>query len=287
MEIGLLISGNLGLKVFSNILESYSVNFVLTDKSSSQIIDLCSKHNIKCFAGNPRKGKALSAFPDLACDVLLSVNYLFVIDKDIIILPKKIAVNFHGSLLPKYRGRTPHVWAIINNEKETGVTAHIIDENCDTGPIIEQRKFAIGETETGANILEKFNAIYPGFVADVLKNIKSGNFSMTEQNNSFATYFGKRTSDDGLIDWNWQKERINNWVRSQANPYPGAFTFYDSKKIIIHRLEFSEFGFNFEMPNGLIVAIENEKPIIKTPNGCVKLVDYVFKNKLEISKVLK
>ena len=287
MEIGLLVSGNLGVKVFSGLLNNTKINFVLTDKGSTHIISLCHEHNIICFAGNPRNGKVLSMYPNLSCDILLSVNYLFLIEKDIIELPKRIAINFHGSLLPKYRVRTPHVWAIINNEKETGITAHVIDDDCDTGAVIEQRKIAIGCDDTGATILENFNNIYPSFVNDVLKNIESGNFSVTEQDNSLATYFGKRTAEDGLIDWNWQKERINNWVRAQAKPYPGAFTYYNTEKIIIHKIEFSEFGFNFDTPNGQIVAIEDSKPIIKTPNGCVKLVEYEFNNKIEIFKILK
>jgi len=287
MEIGLLVSGNLGFKVFSDLMDNYVIKFVLTDKGSKSVISLCKKKQIAYYTGNPRTGRGYAAIAYLGCDVLLSVNYLFIIENDLICLPKKIAINFHGSLLPKYRGRTPHVWAIINNEVETGITAHVLDEGCDTGSVIEQRKIKIESTDTGASILEKFNSIYPAFVRDVLQNIQSGSYSLIEQNSIVATYFGKRTPGDGRINWDWQKERLNNWIRAQAKPYPGAFTFYENEKVIIHKIEFSDFGFNFSVPNGQILNIEDSKPIVKTENGCIKLIDFDCNKKLELHKILE
>ena len=287
MEIGLLVSGNLGLLVFQELMSRFNIQFVLTDRNSNGIIELCDKSNIPFYAGNPRNGKALKKLPYVKCELLVSVNYLFLIEDDIISLPKKIAINFHGSLLPKYRGRTPHVWAIINNEKETGVTAHVIDNNCDTGDIIAQKKISIDAEDTGASILEKYKNIYPGFVMEVLQSIKDNTYSRLKQYNVEATYFGKRTENDGQIDWNWQRERINNWVRAQAKPYPGAFTFNDENKIIIHKIKFSEFGFLYHMSNGLIIGFNNKIPIVKTPNGCIELIDYQSNCTLELNHILK
>lgn len=286
-EIGLLVSGNLGLLVFQKIISQFQINFILTDRLSGGIIALCEENKIPYYSGNPRNGKALRALPNISCTFLVSVNYLFLIERDIIELPEKLAVNFHGSLLPKYRGRTPHVWAIINNEKETGVTAHIIDNNCDTGDIIAQRKISIDAEDTGAGILEKYKNIYPGFVMEVLQSIKDNTYSRKKQDNVEATYFGKRTESDGQIDWNWQRERINNWVRAQANPYPGAFTFNDENKIIIHKIKFSEFGYLYNMTNGLIIGFNNKIPIVKTPNGCIEIIDYQSNCTLELNQILK
>src|SRR5690606_11116288 len=103
-----------------------------------------------------------------AVDVLFSINYLFLIERDVLSQDPRV-VNLHGSLLPKYRGRTPHVWAIINNESHTGVTAHLVDEGCDTGPIILQREVPIEYTDTGATILLKFSSLYPEIIADVYR----------------------------------------------------------------------------------------------------------------------
>jgi len=269
---GILASGALGLKCVASVYQRRQVNFVLTDRQSTAIIDFCKQHAIPFFAGNPRNGKAIPFISAYTADVLLSVNYLFIIEKDIILFPKKYAVNFHGSLLPKYRGRSPHIWAIINNEKETGITAHLITEGCDEGDIIYQENLPIHPAATGADLLELFSVRYPSIVNDVIDTLESGNPLFIKQDESKATWFGKRTPEDGAINWNWHKERIYNWVRAQAKPYPGAFTFYKDKKVIIHKIEFCDDGFGYDAPNGKILAGGTE-PVIKTPNGAVKLLN--------------
>lgn len=286
-EIGLLVSGNLGLLVFQKLISQYKIKFVLTDRKSNGIIIFCEENNIPYFSGNPRNGKALRALPDISCTFLVSVNYLFLIERDIIELPTELAVNFHGSLLPKYRGRTPHVWAIINNERETGVTAHVIDDNCDTGDIISHKVISIDPEDTGGEILTKYNIIYPAFVSEVLEALITSSFVPKKQDNALATYFGKRSEHDGQIDWNWQRERINNWIRAQAKPYPGAFSYINNRKIIIHRIQFSSRGFDYDMPNGLVLDFNSGFPIIKTPNGCIELVEYICDEEIKINNILE
>jgi methionyl-tRNA formyltransferase len=182
------------------------------------------------------------------------------------------SVNIHGSLLPKYRGRTPHIWAIINNEVTTGITAHFISEKCDDGDIILQTKIPILDTDSGSDILEKFKIYYPLIIDELLIKFAENNITRIVQDESKATYFGQRTSNDGQIDWNWQKERIYNWVRAQRFPYPGAFTFYEGQKITIDSVLYDDFGFKQEFKNGLILS---KNPIrIKTPNGVIQIESY-------------
>ena len=116
-----------------------------------------------------------------------------------------------------------------------------------------------------------FQIEYPKIIFKILENISHGKIVRIPQDNIIATYFPKRVPEDGLLDWNWQKERIYNWVRAQSNPYPGAFTYYKNSKVIIHKIEFSEIGFNFKHENGTILQGGNQ-PIIKTANGAVKLL---------------
>ena len=273
MEFGLLVSGGLGEKCLSYLYIKYTIRFVLTDKKSVEIKNFCSENNIPCYSGNPRNEDILSFLKGLTSDYILSINYIFLINKYLINFPRVCPINFHGSLLPKYRGRTPHVWAIINDEKETGVTAHIIDEGCDTGSIIAQRKITIDDFSTGGGILEKYNEIYPDFIDEVIQTIKENRVILISQDESIATYFSKRTPDDGLIDWNWQKRRIYNWVRALTRPYPGAFTYYNGIKIKIYGIVLSEFVFKEDFPNGYILN-SDKSPIIKTPDGAIKLIDW-------------
>ena len=229
LKFGLLVSGELGFQCLLYVKRNYDVEFVLTDKRSEEIIAFCKKNEIALFQGNPRSGAIDEFLSGVYADIILSINYLFIVDERLIKLPKLHAINFHGSLLPKYRGRTPHVWAIINNETETGITAHLMTENCDEGNILYQHRVVIEKDTTGGELLKNFFSIYPIIIDTVIQGILNGDLVDKPQDHGKATYFGKRSSEDGLIDFEWSKERIFNWVRAQAKPYPGAFFYYNSK----------------------------------------------------------
>jgi len=269
VKIALLLSGGLGYSLLKFIHQSHKIEFVATDSKSDGIILYANQHGIPSFKGNPRGGKLSEFAKEFDNEVLLSINYLFIIEQDMIDL-FKYPINFHGSLLPKYRGRTPHVWAIINNETETGVTAHLIDNNCDTGDIVLQEKIAINPSDTGNNLLLKYNEVYPEMVNKIIDAIRTNQLTTIRQDNSQATLFEKRTPEDGEINWEWQKERIKNWIRAQSTPYPGAFSYIDGNKIIIDEIQFTTFGFNSTIENGTII---NDTPniIVKTGNGAIEL----------------
>ena len=288
MKLAVLVSGGLGYDTLKKVHQNYNISCVFTDSKSETIIQYCEEKKLPCFKGNPRKGLGYSFIKSFAIDVLISINYLFLIEDDIINHPKKIAFNLHGSLLPKYRGRTPHVWAIINNEEKTGITAHQINTGCDTGAIINQVEIPISRNDTGATILEKYTDCYYPLVEKVLDQIESNELKLIEQDESEATYFGKRTPKDGGINWSWSKERIYNWVRAQANPYPGAFSFYKNEKVIIDKVSFSPHGYDFEDENGEVIAV-SPKVLIKTPNGILALESIRTEKKLnfEVGKKLE
>lgn len=275
MKVCLLASGGLGLAILKELYGKHAITAVFTDKNSDGIIAICKDYGIKIFIGNPRNGKAADFIKDIECNVLLSVNYLFIVNDDLIKLPSGFAINIHGSLLPKYRGRTPHVWAIINGEKETGITAHLIKEGVDTGEIIAQVRIPINEGDTGATLLKKYNEIYPELINRVLEMVESGPLQLTPQNEAIATYFGKRTPEDGRICWDWSRERIRNWIRAQAAPYPGAFSYYEGNKFIVNYAGFDETGFQYNMANGLILKADEDHIIVKTHNGALYLGNIV------------
>ena len=270
MKVGLLASGSLGMNTLIKIINDFNVVFVLTNSNAQGVISVCKENKIPFFKGNPRNGLGYNFMENIGVDVIVSVNYLFLIEKDIIQHPKKLIFNIHGSLLPKYRGRTPHVWAIINNEKETGITAHIIDEKCDTGDIISQIKIPINKRDTGADILNKFKLEYYNLVKGVFEKLKSGKLELIKQDEHAATYFEKRTPEDGKINWNWKKERIINWVRAQAYPYPGAFSYIKDQKIVIDEVVEFKLKVSSKTKSGIILAVF-PKIIVNSSNGALEL----------------
>lgn len=282
MNLAILVSGGLGMSACEYLLCSrHLVKCIFTDSKSVDIINIAELKNIPLFVGNPRNDKGANFIEFFNVDLILSVNYLYIVEPALF-SKAKFAVNIHGSLLPKYRGRSPHVWAIINNEQKTGVTAHVIDEGCDTGDIIRQIEVDIDVNDTGFDIIRKFTGVYILLIKEVLQDFENSCVSLNPQNNELFTYFGKRTPEDGLINWNWQKERIRNWVRAQSNPYPGAFTNFMQERLIIDEITYSDFGFDSSFENGLILKLN---PIlVKTPNGVVELTR--IRNR-ELSSCLK
>lgn len=270
MKLALCVSGGLGHLILLHVAaQGREITAVFTDAKSESIRQWVEERGIPLFVGNPRQGRTQKFRERLAVDVLLSVNYLFLIERDMISWPGKISINVHGSLLPKYRGRTPHVWAIINNESETGITAHVIDESCDTGPVIEQIRVPIGVDDTGGDLLNKFHVLYPLLIDRVFDAVEHDQINLQLQDEIKATYFGKRTPEDGQINWSWHKERIRNWVRAQADPYPGAFSWIGNKKFIIDELIYDDYGFHQNTPNGTILTLNPMR--VKTPNGVVRI----------------
>lgn len=270
LTLGVLCSGALGFDTLTKLAKDYNVAFVLTDRNSTTIIQFTKKHNIPCFVGNPRGGKGYDFIKNIRVDVITSINYLFLIEEDIIEHPNQIAFNIHGSLLPKYRGRTPHVWAIINGEVSTGITAHKIEAGCDTGAIIHQIEIPIEDNDTGNDMLLKYKEQYFPIIDYVLRTIVDKKLTLIKQDESEATYFGKRTPLDGEIKWNWDSERIRNWVRAQAFPYPGAFTFYNGEKIIVDKVSVIDIKNTHQYSFGTIIQ-DTPKVVVKTRNGAVKL----------------
>lgn len=283
MNLALFVGGGLGITIYEHLKQSnHEIKCIFTDSNSTDIINFSNYYNIPIFIGNPRNERSLSFIVPYEIEFILSVNYIYIIPYELF-SRSKLAVNIHGSLLPKYRGRTPHVWAIINNETKTGITAHLIDDGCDTGDILRQVEVVIEKKDTGADILEKFNKLYIPLVDGVLSDYQKDRIVLSPQRNENATYFGKRTPDDGKINWSWHKERIRNWVRAQASPYPGAFFYLEDEKIIIDEVVYSDKGFKMSDYNGLVVSIN---PVcIKTPNGVIELKKIRNLEKLSFLKV--
>ncbi len=287
MTFGFLVSGKLGLDILLHFYTKIQIEFVLTDKQSLGVIDFCKDNNLPCYIGNPRKPAVEDFLKYKECDIIASVNYLFLVDERIIKFPNLIAFNVHGSLLPKYRGRSPHVWAIINGETETGITSHLIELGCDTGAIIEQTVIPIEPEDTGAILLNKYTEEYVPLIERTIQRIASGERNFTHQQEDIATFFTKRTPEDGKINWDWQADRIINWVRAQAHPYPGAFSFANEEKITINKLRKSKLGFHQNMDNGTVLS--TQPLIIKCSNFALEITDYQIINsdKLTTGSVLK
>ncbi|MBQ4763045.1 bifunctional UDP-4-amino-4-deoxy-L-arabinose formyltransferase/UDP-glucuronic acid oxidase ArnA [Pectobacterium versatile] len=172
---------------------------------------------------------------ELAPDVIFSFYYRTLLSDDILQLPAFGAFNLHGSLLPRYRGRAPVNWVLVNGETQTGVTLHKMVSRADAGDIVAQSVVAIDDNDTALTLHGKCRTAAAALLAQQLPLIRSREITLTPQDESRASYFGRRTAADGLIDWHKSAREINNLIRAVTEPYPGAFTFLGERNVTIWR----------------------------------------------------
>jgi methionyl-tRNA formyltransferase len=162
-------------------------------------------------------------------DFLFSFYYRRMLKPPLLALPRLGALNMHGSLLPKYRGRAPVNWAILRGETETGATLHYMTEKPDNGDIVGQTRVPILPDDTAREVFDKVTLAAEMTLHAALPGLLRGTAPRLAQKASEASYFGGRKPEDGVIDWSKSATEVHNLVRAVAPPYPGAWTTVDGK----------------------------------------------------------
>jgi methionyl-tRNA formyltransferase len=160
----------------------------------------------------------------LAPDFLFSFYYRRMLGAALLALPPRGALNMHGSLLPKFRGRAPVNWAVLAGERETGATLHYMTPKPDDGDIVAQTAVPILPDDTAREVFDKVTVAAEMTLDRVLPALVTGAAPRIPQDLSLGSYFGGRRPEDGIIDWRRDATSIHNLVRAVAPPYPGAFT---------------------------------------------------------------
>ncbi len=217
------------------------------------------------------EGKKLKNYEDIVknlnLDLILVLGWYYMVPKSIRNLARYGAWGIHASLLPKYAGGAPLVWAIINGEKEAGVTLFRLDDGIDDGDIIAQKSFNIDDENTIKEVYAKATETSKQILAEVLDNIENVRF--TPQDRSKIEVYPQRTPEDGLINWNQEAKRIYDFIRAQTLPYPCAFTIINGKKIKVISSKIVDMV-NYDYLPGEIVCIDN-KVLVATKDKFLEL----------------
>jgi methionyl-tRNA formyltransferase len=166
-------------------------------------------------------------------DLLLAVSWRYIIPPRVYGRARLGAYVFHDSLLPSYRGFSPTVWAMINGEKQTGVTLFSMSEGFDEGDIADQQAVPIGAEETVAEVMERVTGGYLELLERNFQVLITGRVTLRAQEPELATYCCRRLPADNRIDWNQSSRVIHNLVRAVTRPYPGAFTTLDGRRLTV------------------------------------------------------
>ena len=231
--------GYLGLEAL--LSAGYDVQAVFTHSDDSQeniyfksCARLAAQHDLPVYAPTDVNHQLwVEKIGELKPDVIFSFYYRKLLSQDILDIPAHGSFNLHGSLLPRYRGRSPLNWVLVHGESETGVTLHRMTVDADAGDIVAQHRVPVDADDTAATLDVKLQAEAAALLDQVLPRILDGSAEYVPQQAAHASYFGGRTPADGELDWQRSAAACHNLVRAVTQPFPGAFTFAGDRRITV------------------------------------------------------
>ena len=209
-------------------------------------------------------------------DIIITCAYGQIIPDIILNKPRLGCINVHGSLLPKYRGGAPIHWAIINGEKETGITIMYMDSKMDNGDIISQKSITIEDNDNLDSLYAKMSLLGRDLLIETLPSIIEGKNNRTKQDEKLVTYGLNIKKEEEKIDFNNKAENINNLIRGLSS-IPGAYCFLEDKRLKIYKAIILDKKSNNQP--GKIVDIDKEGIIVNTKDYMIKILDIKLEGK--------
>ncbi|CAM4379798.1 methionyl-tRNA formyltransferase [Mycobacterium basiliense] len=207
---------------------------------SASVEELARDHGIPVHLTERVDAETIDLVKRAEPDVIVVNSWYTWMPADLYDLPPHGTLNLHDSLLPKFTGFSPVLWALISGESEFGLTIHRMDDGLDTGDILIQHALPIGPADTGTELVMRAIELIPGALRDALGALEAGTAVWRPQNKAERTYFHKRSQRDSLIDWTWPAEDLERFVRALSDPYPRAFTYYRGERIEVLAASVSE-----------------------------------------------
>ncbi len=211
----------------------------------------------------------ISALASLRSDLFVIVAFR-ILPPQVFSIPAAGTFNLHASLLPKYRGAAPINWAIINGEKESGVTTFFLQEKVDTGNIILQARVAISETMTAGELHDTLAEVGAEIVLQTVRLIERGKAQPRKQDDTFSSPAPKIFKDDCRIDWNKPATSVHNFIRG-LSPHPAAWTVHDGTMLKVYMAENSEF--RIQNPEAGRVNVSGGKLYVATGDGTISVLE--------------
>lgn len=237
---------------------------------------------------NVNEEKYLDKIRSYDCDLFVSMSFNQIFKNPIIELPRHKIINCHAGKLPFYRGRNILNWALINDEKEFGITVHFVDEGVDTGDIILQKTYPITDKDDYGTLLEVAHKKCAEVLFEAMLMFKNEEVRPIEQTtiHPIGMYCGTRTVGDELIDWNQSSREIFNFVRAICFPGPMALTGIGDVEIKINKVKMVPEAPIYKGKPGQILCKTKENTfLVKTVDSFVEILEY--EGKLRVGKMLK
>lgn len=278
MRIVFFGSGKIAVKSLEALIKNkYEVICVVTapDKqkgrglaiASTPIKDFAKKEDLDIIQpSNLNSIETAGYISALNPDIFVVFSYGKILPKTILDIPKVMPINIHASLLPKYRGAAPINWALINGEKETGISIMRMNERMDAGDIVLKEKVQIDESDTYLSLEEKLSKLGANLIIESLELIKGQRIKFLKQDNENASYAPKLKKVDGKINWNKKACEIFNQIRG-CLPWPGSFTTYNDKIVKILAAEVVKISPEIKFKPGAIISLTKEGILVAAKEG--------------------
>jgi methionyl-tRNA formyltransferase len=228
---------------------------------------ISNKYSIPIYyINNINDEESINLLRRLESDIMWVLGWSQILKKEVLGIPKVGCIGSHPTKLPKYRGRAPIPWTILKGIKESAMTFFWLDEGTDTGDILAQKEFKIGQDDTSTDLYYRIIEKGKEIIKESLPLIESGNPPRIKQNEEeFIESWPKRTPKEGFIDWNKPTQNIYALIRATARPYPGAFTFYRGERVIFWKA--SRFDKIYGEEPGTLEKIINNDFVVACKDG--------------------
>jgi len=271
------------------LVDDYEVDIrficVRYDTQDEILKNYCKRYNIDYLKdANINSNSFIKKLKSYECDLFVSMSFNQIFKKEIISLPKLKTINCHAGKLPFYRGRNILNWALINDEKEFGITVHYVDEGIDTGDIILQRSYPITDKDNYATLLEKAYVGCANILYDAIVMFKQGFVKGISQNSIHETgfYCSQRKNGDEILNWNQTSREIFTFVRAICKPGPMARAFLNGFEMKINRVIEIKNAPTYKGIVGTILKKDKEGFLVKTKDSFIKVVDFSFDGKFKV-----
>lgn len=291
LRIGYFADGPWSHQAFERIVkdERIEITFIVPrdDSNDTTLFNYAEKYGIDYFKlKNVNSSQSLEKISSYRCDLLVSMSFNQIFRKQILNISSLGVINCHAGKLPFYRGRNILNWALINDEKEFGITVHFVDEGIDTGDIILQKTFGITDKDTYSTLLEIAYVECANILYESLKLFLDENVNRIPQEliDPVGMYCGRRTEGDEKIDWKNSSRNIFNFIRAICDPGPQARTILNGKEIKINKARFINDAPCYIGKPGQVLSKTENGYLVKTEDSFIEILE--LNSKLKVGEVL-
>ncbi len=280
IRIGYFADGPWSHKAFEKLItdESIEILFIVprSDTKDNTLKDFAIRHNIDyLFPVKINSNEFIEISKSYNLDLFVSMSFNQIFKTPILNVPKLGVINCHAGKLPFYRGRNILNWALINDEKEFGITVHYVDEGIDTGDIINQYCYAISDKDDYKSLLEISYLECAKILYDSIKEIQEGKSQRMKQSSIHPVgfYCGRRGEGDEIINWKQSSRLLFNFIRAINKPGPMATTNLNGLQVKINKAKLIENAPNYIGIPGQILSKTENGFLIKTADNFIEILE--------------